>query len=155
MFVPGEQTCARCACRIWFLIGWKENLVDVVVRMEKRKRVTSSAKIACRTLCTGFHLSGSAELVVLTAHARAGKNTVLQVCAQKTCPDALNRHQGKSWRCLERMLLLGSALGVASHGILSINFELQQHYSALSLACSGARRTWASPAATWSACCCR
>lgn len=26
-------------CRIWFLIAWKENLVDFFVRLEKKKRV--------------------------------------------------------------------------------------------------------------------
>ncbi len=29
-------------CRVWFLIAWKENLVDLFVRLEKKKRVSTS-----------------------------------------------------------------------------------------------------------------
>ena len=33
------------ACRVWFLLAWKERLLDIVVKIEKRRKVSHC--IAC------------------------------------------------------------------------------------------------------------
>ena len=38
------------ACRVWFLLAWKEQLLDIVVKIEKRRKVRLF--LACQELVT-------------------------------------------------------------------------------------------------------
>ena len=38
------------ACRVWFLLAWKEQLLDIVVKIEKRRKVRLF--LACQELAT-------------------------------------------------------------------------------------------------------
>lgn len=38
------------ACRVWFLLAWKERLLDIVIKVEKRRKVLDLFTIPSRCL---------------------------------------------------------------------------------------------------------
>ena len=48
-----NQSCV-IFCRVWFLLAWKERLLDVVVKIEKRRKVR--AALSSGTSCMPVRL---------------------------------------------------------------------------------------------------